>query len=293
MTRLAGRPGRLLRDRVPMRYRSKLARTRVAIRRPTAAWRLLPSFIVIGAQRAGTSSLYRYLSAHPGVRRPLRKEVDFFSVDHGRGTAWYRSHFPLRIPACVTFEATPQYFVHPLAPARVRELLPDIKLIIAVRDPVDRALSHYRLMRQIGVERLDLARAIDSERDRVRPDLDRLRADPAHRATDFLRFSYVMRSRYGEQLARWREHFPAASFHILDFDAFRTDPTVEWTALLDFVGLEQWCPPDFTNWSTQTNAGGAEDSAIRSRIAAALGDDPCRFSELSGRSFDWAQPPAG
>jgi hypothetical protein len=270
-----------------MRYRSRLARARVRLRQPTAMLRTIPSFILIGAQRAGTSSLYRYLNAHPQVRRSLRKEVNYFSVDYDRSWGWYRAHFPLRVPACVTFEATPQYFVHPLAPARVHERLPDARLIVTVRDPVDRALSHYRHMRRIGLDHLPLSGAIAAEPSRIEPDLEMLRSNPWHRARDFLRYSYVTRSRYGEQLERWLEFFPRSSIHVLCFDTFRQHPRAEWEEMLDFLGLERWSPTSFENWSTPTRPGIGEDQAATRRIREALGGDPARFADLTGRCFPW------
>jgi hypothetical protein len=277
----------VLRDRIPMAYRSRLARARVRARQPTAGLRVLPSFMLIGAQRAGTSSLYRYLSAHPQVRKPLRKEIDWFSRDYDRPWSWYRAHFPLRLAGGVTLDATPQYLVHPLAPARVRERFPDIRLVVAVRDPVERALSQYRLMRQVGVETLEPAEALAAEAGRIAPDLERLRHDPLHKPLDLLRYSYVTRSRYGEQMERWLSHLPREQFHVLCFDTFEHDPGPEWDALLDFVGLDRWRPAEFANRSTRTRRTDVE-SGVRSMIEESLGGDPQRFATLVGRSFAWA-----
>lgn len=268
-----------------MRYRSRLARTRVLLRRPTARLRSLPDFALIGAQRAGTSSLFRYLCGHPQVHRALRKEIDYFSVDLARPWSWYQAHFPLRLAGGVTFDATPQYFVHPLVPQRLRSVLPSMKLVVAVRDPADRTVSHYQLMSRLGVEHLDFEEALDRERSRIGPDLERLEREPNYAPMDFLRFSYVTRSRYAEQLQRWTESFPLSAFHFLCFDTFLVDPQSEWDSLLEFLDLDPWRPSAFRNWSTRT--GGGANDAQRTNVFRRLGDDPEKFAALASREFPW------
>src|ERR1044071_7027899 len=121
--------------------------------RATAAARPLPDFLVIGAQKAGTTALYSYLRDHPAIAGPPWKEVSFFDRHFWRGDAGYRGNFPNRLslrrmrarPGAepIGGEASPSYMFHPLAPQRVAELVPDARLIALVRNPVDRALSHY------------------------------------------------------------------------------------------------------------------------------------------------------
>lgn len=230
--------------------------------------------------------MFRYLSAHPQVRRPLRKEIDYFSVDYSRPWPWYQAHFPLPFGGRVSFDATPQYFVHPLAPERLRTALPAIKLVLSIRDPVDRTISHHQLMTRIGIEALPIERALDQEASRIGPDIERLHQYPDHVPLDFLRFSYLARSRYGEQLHRWLQSFPLSSFHFLCFDTFIREPKVEWDHLLEFLGLDLWCPTSFTNWSTPTSAPAINEN-LRSDIWHRLADDPKRFAAMVPRGFPW------
>ena len=104
---------------LPRSVRRPMAAARVFLRRPTASLRATPDFLIVGAQRAGTTSLYRYLAEHPAVAPPIRKEIQYFSLHHGRGDQWYRSHFPVAGRDRRTFEATPYYLLHPAAPARL------------------------------------------------------------------------------------------------------------------------------------------------------------------------------
>ena len=124
------------------------------LRATTYPLRLLPDFLIIGTQRGGTTSLYNYLVEHPGIGAASIKEVHFFDTPHFKqGLAWYRGHFPSAFQryyverslkhGFVTGEASPYYLFHPHAPKRVAGLMPQMKLIVMLRNPVDRAYSHY------------------------------------------------------------------------------------------------------------------------------------------------------
>src|SRR4051794_39950057 len=106
-----------LRDRIltSPNGRERRRAARVLVRRPTSSQRALPDFLIIGAQKSGTTSLYDYLCQHPQVRPAMTKEVHYFDFNFTRGTRWYRSHFPLGVGSrnWVTGEATPYYLFHP------------------------------------------------------------------------------------------------------------------------------------------------------------------------------------
>jgi hypothetical protein len=146
------------------------------LRRLTAPWRCLPDFLIIGAQKSGTTSLYRWLERHANVVTGPWKECSFFDAER-RTTAGYRACFPLRRtrrqvevatggPVRVG-EATPYYLFQPDVPRRVAALLPDARLIALLRDPVERAYSHYRHNVALGIETLSFEDAIDAEPERT------------------------------------------------------------------------------------------------------------------------------
>ena len=122
-------------------------------RRVTANLRDLPDFAIIGAQKAGTTSLYNFITKHPAIAPASIKEVEYFSMRYSLGESWYRSNFPMDLSRrrlakkinqeIITGEASPYYLFHPTAPNRMKDLLPDAKLIVILRNPVDRAYSHY------------------------------------------------------------------------------------------------------------------------------------------------------
>ena len=238
-----------VRRRVPLRLRHRVARARLRYRVPTGRFRALPDALVIGAQRSGTSSLYRYLGGHPGVAPSFRKEVEFFSRYYARGVPWYRAHFELEAGRHLRFEATPDYLFHPLAPARAASVVPEARLVVLLRDPVARAWSHYQHMVDLGFETMSFDAAIDAEDSRCAADLAALASDPDHDAKALLRYSYVARGRYAEQLDRWLAVFPPDRLLVVRSEDFFRDTVTEFGRILDFLGLEAWTPAAFTNES--------------------------------------------
>jgi hypothetical protein len=127
--------------------------------------------VIIGAQRGGTTSLYRFLASHPDVRQPLPKEVSFLSRRWDRGVPWYTRHFPvLRHRPLRTLEASPSYLSDVLAPVRAAATLPDARFVALLREPTARAISHYHHNRALGVEPLSFEEALDAEPERLGDD---------------------------------------------------------------------------------------------------------------------------
>lgn len=142
----------------------------------TAPLRLLPNFIIIGAQKGGTSSMFSYLKQHPQLQLPDIKEIHFFDNNYQKGSTWYKSHFPLIIVKNkLTGEASPYYLFHPHVPQRVIQLCPKVKLIVMLRNPADRAYSHYMMQNKRKIDPLPtFEEAIDAEESRLRDETLRL-----------------------------------------------------------------------------------------------------------------------
>jgi sulfotransferase family protein len=217
-----------------------LRRLRADYYQLTAALRGLPSVLIIGAQKSGTTSLFNYLVQHPDVLPPLRKEVHYFDFHHDRGVQWYRGRFPyshrLR-RGSLTLDASPYYLVHPLVPQRAAQLLPEVKLIALLRNPVDRALSHYQHEVRGGREPLSFAEAIEKESERLAGEEERLGNDPDYYSFNHHRYSYTRRGLYIEQLRRWVQHFPRSQLLVLQSEWLFRDPVAATTAVHDFLGL--------------------------------------------------------
>lgn len=107
-------------------------------------------FLIIGAQKCGTSSLFYYLLQHPELALPEKKEIHFFDAKHQNGIGWYEDHFSHKKKADKqTGEATPYYLFHPLVPQRIAIHYPQIKLIVLLRSPIDRAYSHFWMIKTV------------------------------------------------------------------------------------------------------------------------------------------------
>lgn len=238
---------------------------KLASRRVHREQRQLPAFVILGTQRGGTTSLYRWLSEHPQVGTPLDKETQFFTVKYERGADWYRRHFSPSSSGRVDFEASPYYLYHPLAPQRVAATLPGVKLIAMLRDPVARAHSHYHHNRSLGFEPLSsFAEAIEAEESRLAGEVERLQTDPSATSDRHRRYSYVDRGRYDLQLERWSATCPGQLLVLDSADIFR-HPETTYKRVLEFVGLDPWRPEEFRNRSLRPTS---RESRVDPAVAA-------------------------
>ncbi len=201
----------------------------------------LPSFLIIGAQRAGTTSLYNYLLDHPQIAPAALKEVHFFDVHFAKGTGWYRDQFRALEEhpdeKAITGEASPYYIFHPLAPYRIAELLPNVKIIVLLRNPVDRAISHYHHEVRCGNETLSLAEALAAEEGRLKGEAERIRREPGYRSITHQRHSYRARGCYMDQLETWAKLFPRENILPLLSERFYEAPAIALQQVTDFLGL--------------------------------------------------------
>lgn len=206
----------------------------------TAFLRRLPDFLIIGTQRGGTTSLYEYLCRHPQVAAAAEKEIHYFDFQLSRGPAWYRAHFPWRWPLRrrITGEASPFYLFHPRAPQAVQALAPHARLIVMLRNPVDRAHSHYRLQRRAKIEPLQtFEEAIAAEPERLAGQREKMAAQEEYYSYEFHQYSYLARGRYREQIAAWREYFPAEQTLIFPSETFYAQPEMIFDQVCQFLGL--------------------------------------------------------
>ena len=212
--------------------------------------RCLPDFLIIGAQRAGTTSLYHYLIAHPAVAPAMpSKGVHYFDTRFHESLAWYRSHFPTVLAArytrirrgvdLITGEASPYYLFHPKVPERVAEALPNVKLIVLLRDPVERAYSHYANEVARGYEELPFERALDREAGRLKGESEKLETDPSYYSFAHQHYSYLARGLYLEQIVRWRSFFRRDQLQIQSAERFFADPPAVLADVHDFLGVER------------------------------------------------------
>jgi hypothetical protein len=199
--------------------------------------RSLPQAMIIGAMKCGTSSLHNYLTQHPGVIAPLRKEVHYFDVRFDHGERWYRANFGRVGEPGLNLDSSPYYLAHPLAPQRAHALVPEAKLIVLLRDPVRRAYSHYWHERDKKRESLSFEEAIAAEPARLGDDEQRLARGELRQSRAHQHFSYLARGRYAEQLERWWRHYPRERLLVLRFEELARDPLALLDRTLEFLGL--------------------------------------------------------
>jgi hypothetical protein len=257
-----------------------------ALRRASVAGRPLPSFLIIGAQKAGTTSLHAYLCEHPRVVPPVTKEIHFFDHEFGRGLGWYRAHFPRTTDsALLSGEATPYYLFHPAVPDRAASSLPGCRLIVVLRNPIDRAFSHHNHERALGFEQLGFERAIEAETERLAGEEERLRAEPAYRSFAHQHHSYLSRGRYAGQLERWFERFDRDQVLILSAEDLFATPGGAVRDAQEFLGLEAEMPADLS--AKNARAYTPIDAEMRATLREEFEPHNRHLYELVGRDFGW------
>jgi hypothetical protein len=261
----------------------------------TSRYRMEPSFLVIGGQRCGTTTIFKSLSEHPQVRRPpVEKGTDYFTLNYTRGRSWYRGHFPVAGPtrrregrsAPVAFEACTYYLFHPFAMERIAADFPHIKLVAMLRDPVERAYSAYKHEFARGFEtEADFGRALDLEDERLEGEIARMRLDPDYESHAHRHQAYTRRGQYAEQLERVLELFPAEQLHVMESERFFSDPEGEFASLLGFLELDAWSPGTFEQHNARPSAPMPEH--LRDRLRAHYKGHDARLADLLGRQPGW------
>jgi Sulfotransferase domain len=272
-------------------------RFRLATRR----FRILPSFLIIGAQRAGTTSLLATLRKHPDIVGPTRgedfvllgKEVHFFDKRFDEGLDWYRSFFPLaarrerarrRGRDLVAGESTPYYLFHPEVPARVAATIPDVRLIVLLRNPVDRAYSHYQHRVRAGREKLSFKAALRAEERRLAGTDDLIEIDRKYRRHHFHR-AYFRRGLYAEQIERWFDHFPRKRLLFVRAEDYFARPAETHAEVLEFIGVRPW---QFEKTVHRNNASYPPiNPVVRAELEARYAEPNARLEQLLGRDFGW------
>ncbi len=251
--------------------------------------------MLIGGQKCGTTSLYRYLEAHPDVAWSTPKEVHFFDKHYRRGLDFYRSHFPSRLEAGVSRwvrgrrllvgEGTPEYLVHPHAPRRASRTLPGARFVVLVRNPVDRAWSHYRMTVRKGRATRSFEESIASQIERLGSTAIDLKKEWKFRYAEAGDRAYLAKGIYADGLANWWRRLPRERFLVLHSADLFARPEETYASVLSFLGLRPWQPESFGRFNAERVA--SLDPALRRRLADFFRPHNERLFDLIGRRFDW------
>jgi len=255
----------------------------------TAPFRGLPAALIIGTQKGGTTSLFNYLVQHPKIRASFGKEIHYFDLNYDRGVKWYRGRFPYRNrlrDGALAVDASPYYLMHPLVPERAARLLPDAKLISLLRNPIERAYSHYQHEVRGGRESLSFDEALDNEPARLAGEEERLMTQPGYYSWNHHRYSYTKRGLYLEQLRRWLQHFPREQLLVLQSEWLFRDPAAACATVYQFLDL----PPQRLQRYRTFLDGKYErtiPTELRSRLAAYFAPHNRELFQFLGQEFDW------
>ena len=239
----------------------------------------LPDFLGLGTQKGGTTTLHRLLGQHPEVYLPACKEVHFFDQNYSSGEAWYREHFQGARADQRCGDITPFYLFHPDVPGRIHQHLPKARLIVLLRDPVERAISQVFHAQRLGFEPLPVEEALAAEQGRLAT------GDPY----SFQKHSYLSRSRYLEQLDRYEALFPREQLLILRSEDLFSTPERIWQQLLSFLELK---PMDWPGALPRANAGDGLgdriDPALRQHLRQQLAETVAGVRSRYGITWEWS-----
>ena len=272
---------------------------------PLGAWfhltsrhRIVPEVFIIGVQKGGTTSLAKYLFDHPQVIQAQRKDIYYFNndVNYKKGQSWYRAHFAHRlyqrfhelkkgVSNSITIDATPNYFVAPGAAERLKNTFPDAKLILMLRNPIERAWSNYRMMVWHGMEKLDFEDAINAEQERIIKAESESRINGAHNFV-LQRLAYRKNGCYADFLPEWTSRFKPEQLLILKSEDMFENPAAIYNRAVEFCGIESFNYMDFDN----PNKGKIEKeipSAIRFKLKGFYKPYNERLYSMLNRNFNW------
>ena len=262
----------------------------------TSYLRGLPDFIIIGAKKAGTTSLYDFVVKHPTIAPASTKEVRYFSGRrYNLGKLWYRSNFPTDLSRrrfykktnqnLLSGEASPGYLFHPMVPSRMKEILPGVKLIVILRNPVDRAYSDYHHSLRINKETLSFEKAIELEEERCAGERERMINDLDFLPINYITYSYLARGFYAGQLENWFKCYDRKQFLILATEDLHENPQRTLDQVFDFLGVSPFQVGNLRN----LNTGNYEEmnESTRKFLIEYFKPHNERLSKLLKRSFDW------
>jgi hypothetical protein len=211
----------------------------------TSPIRILPDFIIIGAGRCGTTSLYYDICEHPCVLKAAYDELGFFDDNYHLGLNWYRSLFPTSFKKnqiktqtgfAITGEDTPSYIRRPWTATRILSSLPKIKLVVILRNPVDRTYSHYHLGIRSGNEKHSFEIVIKNDMEFLE-DKKHEKNNKSEYFESTVEKSYLARGFYAEQLQIWMNKFPREQLLIISTEDLAEEPHDTLTNVFSFLGL--------------------------------------------------------
>jgi hypothetical protein len=275
-----------------------------------AGARVWPDFLIIGASKSGTTSLWNYIVQHPNVSLNYKgkKEIQFFDQKINKNfpqgskksLRWYKAHFPtkddiykkkkeLNSREVLVGEATPGYLFHPLSPPQIKYLMPNVKLIVLLRNPIKRAFSHYQHEFRAHRESLTFEEAIKAEASRIAGSFEKILSQKNFFCPEYHYHSYLERGKYYDQLVRWYKYFPKDRFLVIKSEELFEHPEAIYKKVLKFLDLPKHEKTEFE----KLNQGSYNTSRTVGfeNISQWLGEyffkENQKLYELLGVDFNW------
>ncbi|MCA1059073.1 sulfotransferase domain-containing protein [Rossellomorea aquimaris] len=245
----------------------------------------IPHFIILGGAKCGTTSLYFYLNQHPQILPSSKKELFFFNKS-SKTVEWYRNQFPESVKSDeITGEGTPIYLVHPQVARRIYEYNPKIKLIVLLRNPVERAYSQYHHF--INTEKHSFEDALEIEKNTVKKELIRMEEDENYIPDDVFRYSLVERGLYHKQLERYYRYFDTNQIHIIKSEDLFQNPQKVCNKVLKFLGLPRCKLKDREARNTRSyhKMNPDTEAMLYDRFRA----ENQKLYKLIGKDFNWEE----
>ena len=260
----------------------------------TASLRILPDFLVIGVGRGGTTSCFHYLSQHPSIIGSAYDEIGFFDENYHLGINWYRSMFPTKFlkkkivnkyGKCLTYDVTPSYIRKPWVARRIKELFPKIKLIALLRNPVDKAYSHYHLSLRSGVQKSSFEEMIEEDIKMIEKfeNTNSIIDDEYFR--NYIEKSPLGRGLYAQQLKIWFELFDRKQILILTSEELSTDTNNTMNKIFQFLDLPKYEIPDIVKRNTANYSNMKMDT--RKKLTSFFGKYNQELFKLLNEEFVW------
>lgn len=247
----------------------------------TSESRSLPSGLIVGAMKSGTTSLYKNLTKYPSIHGPTKKEVHFFGENYKKGVNWYKAHFPMKekVSGGEVIEATPKYIFSKGVPKQIKEVVPKAKIIMILRNPVNRAISHYMHEVRAGREKRPMKKAIKENMKRVKKEKKVSKDVLSH-------FSYLERGEYFRQIKRYINWFTKEKMKIVKSERMFREKSNVTKEVAEFLTGRRMDKVD----CEKHNAGDYNDSKydeVKRMLREYYIDKNRNLYDLIGRDLEW------
>lgn len=251
--------------------------------------------VVVGGQKCGTTSLYHYISHHPQVISAKTKEVHYFDLNFEKGDRWYNEQFPSPLEKIkrsikikkkvITGEASPYYMVLPFAIERMHSYNSHIKIIVLLRDPIERALSHFYHEKKLDMEKLSIEDAIKEEGVRTEGELKKMEHDTSYKSINYQHYTYLKRGEYAEQIKNLLTFFDKKNILLIQSEEFYRDTEKVMSKVYNFLNIDEvHCKYEVKNKSKYNKI---ISDKTREILRVFYKNRNKKLFELIGTKFDW------